>query len=252
MRKKLRALAGVGSLLSRHNSNPKIAKAEKLLGVRTAVLHLAPGNMSGIEVCPSRSPGCTAACLHFAGAPIHQNQKDRTRIARTHFLFRHKDLFFDLMKLELVSHVKAADKAGLRPAVRLNGTSDLPWERLKGDDGILMEQFPDVQFYDYTAIINRLRAPLPPNYHLTFSVKEDNLAETLEAIERGFNVAAVFPSDDIPDRFLGLPVIDGDEHDYRPADPPGSVIGLKYKGHKAVTDRSGFVIRGEADERLAA
>jgi hypothetical protein len=35
-------------------------------------------------------------------------------------------------------------------------------------------------------------------------------------------------------------VIDGDEHDYRPADDKGVIVGLRAKG-KAIKDKSGFV-----------
>jgi len=244
MLKELRAQAGVSSFLSRHNSNPKVAKAEQLLGVRTAVLHLAPGNMSGFEVCQSRSPGCTAACLHFAGNPLAQGGKDRSRINKTLFFFQHRRRFMDALRRELANHARTAERRQLHPAVRLNGTSDLPWERIRGDFGTLLEAFPEITFYDYTAVVERLRRPLPPNYHLTFSVKENNLAESLEAAHRGFNLAAVF-DDALPSYFLGMPVIDGDEHDYRPADPKGVVVGLSAKGRRAKEDTTGFVLGGE-------
>jgi hypothetical protein len=251
MLKALRAQAGVSSFLSRHNSNPKIAKAELKLGVRTAVLHLAPADMSGFEVCPGRSPGCTAACLHFAGNPLAQSQKDRSRIARTRFFFHHRREFMRALQREIQNHAATARRRGLAPAVRLNGTSDLPWERVRGDFGTLMETFPEISFYDYTAVIQRLRAPLPANYNLTFSLKENNLPEALEALELGFNVAAVF--DALPERYFGRPVIDGDEHDYRPSDPANVIVGLRAKGTKARSDASGFVSRSEqAIIRLAA
>ena len=244
--KELKARHGVTSLRSSHNSNPKVAKAEKKLGIRTAVLHLAPADMSGHEVCPNRSPGCTAACLHFAGAQHYQTNKDKARVARTRFFFKYRELFIERLAIEIAKHERAAIKQGLKPAVRLNGTSDLAWERLKGADGkTIVERFPAVQFYDYTAVINRLRRPLPANYHLTFSLKENNMAHALEAKALGFNVAAVFV-DTLPERLFGLPVIDGDEHDYRPADPRGCIVGLKVKGNKGKADQSGFVLGYEA------
>jgi hypothetical protein len=46
------------TLLSAYNANPKVAKNEKL-GKAGAVLHLAPANMSGYEVCQ----GCRQPCL---------------------------------------------------------------------------------------------------------------------------------------------------------------------------------------------
>ena len=45
---------------------------------------------------------------------------------------------------------------------------------------------------------------------------------------KGYNVAAVM--DEMPDRFLGHRVIDGDEHDLRFLDPNPVVVRLKPKG----------------------
>src|SRR3546814_7678824 len=124
----LRARAGVRSLLSALGANPKGAKNDKL-GVSTAVLHLAPGNMAGHEVCPKRSPGCSAACLHFAGNPAHQSKKDKARIKRTRLLFEDRNLFMNILVLEIAMHSLRAKRKNLGSAVRLNGTSDIVWER---------------------------------------------------------------------------------------------------------------------------
>ena len=68
--------------------------------------------------------------------------------------------------------------------------------------------------------------------------------DTLNAVLQGFNVAVVFENK-LPEFFelagRRLSVIDGDEHDYRPADPKGVVVGLKVKGVKGKADTSGFV-----------
>lgn len=241
------------NLLSKHNSNPKIAKAENKLDVRTAVLHLAPANLSGYEVCPARSVGCTAACLHYAGAPIYRSNKDRARIARTKLFFEHREDFMLQLRKEIAAHERAAQRRNQHPAVRLNGTSDLAWERIKASYGTIVDAFPGVTFYDYTAVINRLRSDLPLNYHLTFSLKEDNMKDAIEAIDRGFNVAVVFEDGNFPDTFLGLPVIDGDDHDFRPTDPYRCIVGLSAKGSKGKADTSGFVQHsGSHTMKLAA
>jgi hypothetical protein len=62
-----------------------------------------------------------------------------------------------------------AAQAGFKFAVRLNGTSDLPWFKYKVDGGgSLMDLHPDVQFYDYTKVLNYLDHD-KKNYHVTFS-----------------------------------------------------------------------------------
>lgn len=265
--KALRERAGVRTLLSNENSNPKTAKNQKV-GYHTAVLHLAPGNMSGHEVCPKRSPGCSAACLHFAGNPLYQDVKTTARIARTKLYFRDRNLFMNLLALELSSHVKRAKKLGLKPAVRLNGTSDICFEikkfilfpevaaKIAGGNKKatnIVDMFPRIMFYDYTAV---LRGPTPKNYHLTFSMKENNPEDVLAALSKGLNIAVVFPSSTLPETFnIGgreLPVVNGDEHDFRPLDTTPCVVGLRAKGSLGKQDSSGFVIRDESPRDLLA
>lgn len=238
----LRARAGIHSLLSRPDANPKVAKNQKI-GALTTVLHLAPGNMSGREVCPKRSPGCSAACLHFAGNPAQYDHKTKARLKKTELFFRDRKLFLQILALELEAHQRAAARKGMKAAARLNGTSDIVWEKY----GII-DQFPDISFYDYTKIPRRTP---PANYHLTFSESEINALEVQVEMARGFNIATVF-IDKLPEFHRGRPVISGDEHDYRPADGRGVVVGLVAKGKLAKADESGFVSRNTASEVLAA
>lgn len=254
----LRRQAGVRSLLSALNSNPKILKNDKL-GVSTGVLHLAPGNMSGHEVCPKRSPGCSAACLHFAGSPAYLSGKTKARIARTKLLFADRNLFMNILALEIAEHIARATKENFEPALRLNGTSDIVWERknfilwpqtieiLRASNvetdlnaKNIISLFPTTSFYDYTAIAGRTPGS---NYHLTFSLKEQNMNDVRAEMQRGLNIAAVFPTKVLPATLFGREVIDGDEHDYRPADPVGIIVGLKAKGVKGKADASGFIYR---------
>jgi len=254
----LRRKAGVRSLLSTDNSNPKVAKNIKL-GYETAVLHLAPANMSGREVCPKRSPGCTAACLHYAGSPAFMQVKNESRIRKTRLFFEDRDLFMNILALEMLQHLK---KHGSKAAFRLNATSDICWEAkkfnlfsgvpLSGDT--IISCFPtDTIFYDYTAIPNRR---VPANYDLTFSLKEQNMNDAILARKAGLNVAVVFFDSDLPETFaIGdevLPVIDGDETDFRPADRRNCVVGLKAKGVKGRADETGFVQHKSSRLLLAA
>jgi hypothetical protein len=236
---------GVTSLLSDPDANPKL---EKSLGLRaySAPLHLAPAKLSGYEVCPKATAGCRAACLHTAGNPVYMRGKTQARIARTRFYFEDRQSFMVMLWAEIRAHAAKAVRLGMNvAAVRLNATSDIPWERvpLSNDDVTLpniMAAFPHVQFYDYTKRANRV---VPPNYHLTFSLAEDNDADAYRVLQGGWNVAAVFNvkrGKPLPARYKNWPVIDGDTHDYRPADPRGVIIGLRAKG-QAIGDTSGFV-----------
>jgi hypothetical protein len=132
-----------------------------------------------------------------------------------------------------------ATKLGLTPVFRLNGTSDLSWEKYTINDKNLFELFPTVQFYDYTKVLGR-KVSQYKNYFLIFSKADGNDSDVAEAILQGMNVAAVF--DAVPEGYMGRPVIDADEHDLRFLDAKGVIAGLKAKG-RAKKDYSGFVIR---------
>lgn len=237
-------------LLSQPNANPKLAKNLKKK-VLTAPLHLAPYDLSGYQVCPMASAGCAAACLNTAGRGGIFKKGEKTnmiqeaRKRKTLMYFENRDEFMNLLVKDIQALERKAKKEKMQCGVRLNATSDIPWERVKVQGHAnIMEMFPKVQFYDYTKRHNRKN--LPKNYHLTYSLAEDNDDRAEVAYANGMNIAAVFRKD-LPDTFqLGkfkVPVIDGDEHDFRPLDPKGVIVGLKAKGD-ARTDTSGFVREG--------
>ena len=128
--------------------NAKIVKGEKL-GYLTKGLHLAPANLSGYEVCHWRSKGCTMSCLNTAGRGRMERTQD-SRIAKTKLFFEQKLDFLAKVAKEITSSVKSAVKKEMTAVFRLNLTSDLEWETIENDKGqTLMNQFPNVQFYDY-------------------------------------------------------------------------------------------------------
>ena len=220
-------------------ANPKIQKGTKL-GYLSFILHLAPADLSGKEVCPKRTAGCTAACLNTAGRGgmfkkgENTNIIQQARIRKTKQYFEDRATFMKDLEADINLGIKQAKKLGLTPVFRLNGTSDLSVEKW----GII-EKFPQVQFYDYTKVLGRKVAHLP-NYHLTFSAADGNEADVQRAINNGMNVAMVF--DRVPETYMGKPVHDADEHDLRFLDPKGSIAGLKAKG-RAKKDTTGFVRR---------
>ena len=224
------------------SGNPKTDKNQSVKGLENIVvlhLNLAPADLSGYNVCPMASQGCKSACLHTAGNPVFQAQKDKGRINRARFYMQNRDKFMTQLTRELVNFVKWCDKNKKIGVVRLNTTSDISWENYN-----LFEKFPMLQFYDYTKIQKRAlkfaRGEYPPNYHLTYSLNEDNYDKAVEVLNEGGNIAVVFRKD-LPDTFMGKKVVNGDLHDLRYLDPKNVVVGLKAKG-KAKTDYSGFVM----------
>jgi hypothetical protein len=222
-------------------ANPKIQKGTKM-GYLSFILHLAPADLSGRETCPKRTAGCTAACLNTAGRGgmfkrgETTNMIQKARIRKTEYFFNDRDGFMKDLYQDIVKAKKFADKQGLIPVFRLNGTSDLSWEKYEvGTTGLnLFQLFPTVQFYDYTKVLGR-KVSQYPNYHLTFSKADGNDSDVAEALMQGMSVVAVY--DEIP---AGVP--SADETDLRFLDPKGIMLGLKAKG-KAKKDYSGFVIR---------
>lgn len=223
-------------LLAPGSSNPKMKKMASELGIQAFALSLAPFDVGGLgNVCPFASPGCSGVCSNYAGRGA-MSTIQKARIAKTRFWFSNRDGFLELLNrdLERVNRYKVslASKRGKRAVVRLNVFSDIPWERF-----LNMEDFPEIQFYDYTKIAARL-GNTPGNYYLTFSLSETNEDQARKALKQGFNIAV--PVREKKSTFWDYPVIDGDLHDYRFLDPAGSVIVLKPKG-LALQDSTGFV-----------
>jgi hypothetical protein len=220
-------------------ANPKIQKGTKL-GYLSFILHLAPADLSGKETCPKRTAGCTAACLNTAGRGgmfkrgENTNMIQKARIRKTKYFFEARDYFMQDLYADIQKAIKFAEKQGLTPVFRLNGTSDLSWEKYTINDKNIFELFPTVQFYDYTKVLGR-KVSQYKNYHLTFSKADGNDADVTEALLQGMSVVAVY--DEIPE---GVP--SADETDLRFLDPKGTMLGLKAKG-RAKKDYSGFVIR---------
>ncbi len=220
-------------LLTEAASNSKTAKNSKYGRYLSYILHLAPSRVSGTNVCPMASKGCIATCLNTAGRGQF-NSVQAARIRKTKLYVHQRDAFMNLLHTDLCAVVRKANKLRLKAVVRLNGTSDLDWTAT-------VSMYPEIQFYDYTKVIKRIRVSLPPNYHLTFSRSEVNWTDCLEALVSGINVAVVFRGVP-PKAFNGVPVIDGDSHDLRFLDRRAPcIVALKAKG-KAKRDQSGFVV----------
>lgn len=164
----------------------------------------------------------------------------QARIRKTKEFFADREGFMTQLVKDIELGIKQAAKLGLTPVFRLNGTSDLAWEKysVKGAKNIF-DLFPTVTFYDYTKVLGRKVKDIP-NYHLTFSAADGNDADVVKAVAQGMNVAAVF--DKLPESYMGREVINADEHDLRFLDPMGVIAGLKAKG-RAKKDTSGFVRR---------
>jgi len=228
------------NLLSPGNTNTKTAKNS----LKTFILYLSPYNLNskGINLCPKASKGCAAACLYTAGRGAFSNVQ-QARQNKTEYYLNDKKGFVLNLSNQIMKEYTKAKKGGYKIAFRLNGTTDIDFVYLLNKyanlDISTLKDF--AVFYDYSKILGKCKKYLNhPNYFLTFSRSETNDKETNEAIKLGVNVAAVF-SGDLPQRYKGAKVVDGDSSDLVMLYNKNVILGLKAKG-RARKDNSGFVI----------
>ena len=137
------------------NSNPKIQKSNTLSDEYwSCILHMHPTNT---RICPYQiKAGCKDACLNTAGLggvfPSIQTARQR----KTDLFLNNREEFMSLLVLDIIKFIGACERKGKKPAIRLNGTSDIPYENIIVEGGqTIFEMFPQVQFYDYTKIPTR-------------------------------------------------------------------------------------------------
>ncbi len=199
------------------STNPKTEKSK----VQTYILHLAPSDLSGVNVCAGAG-NCKKICLHFAGNPVYMTNKQAARIRRTLAFAADKQRFARLIVCAILD--KLAKHKNEPIAIRLNGTSDIAWENV---DFTITPEFAtfcrvkwgailplgkrnifevfnfmrdntgeNVTFYDYTKIRRNWAECRRLGYHLTLSFdgwdNTANLKLCRDALNNGVNVAAAF------------------------------------------------------------
>lgn len=210
-------------------NNTKTIKGAKL-GYKTYIMYLSPytQNSKSINLCSHASAGCASACLFGSGRGGMFSMVENARKKKTEYFLSSRTEFMFQLKAEIEKAVRLNEGKAI-VTIRLNGTSDIPFEKFKVFEGNknIFEIFPNVQFYDYTKNHIRFMKELPSNYHLTFSRSETNHDKAMELLNKGFNVAMVF--DKTPNSFEGFEVINGDNDDLRFLDKQNVIVGLKYK-----------------------
>ena len=173
------------------DSNPKIAKSNKLSDEYwSCIMHLRPVNT---RICPYQiEAGCKDACLNTAGmAGVFPSVQD-ARQRKTDLFLNQREEFMAQLVLDVIKFIKACDRKGKKPAIRLNGTSDIQWEKIIVECGQnIFEMFPQVQWYDYTKIPTRKIKHLI-NYHLTWSYSEASSKYANNFNKVKYNIAVVF------------------------------------------------------------
>jgi hypothetical protein len=237
--------------------------------ILNAVMYFAPSDSGGLgNLCPWATNGCRVVCLGIGSGRMNQGKAaldsrefdwekttvSKAMIWRTTLFMRERPKFRTILDGEIGALRAKAQRQGMKAAVRLNGTTDIVWEKVYPE---LFTKYHDVIFYDYTKAPRSVRINAPANYHLTFSYAETaaNHLNALDWLKAGKNIAVVFDTakgEALPESFLGRPVIDADLDDMRFLDAPGVVAGLRAKG-AAKHDATGFVVQvckvcGECDD----
>lgn len=237
-------------------TNPKTLKNGKVSDSPTLVLHLEP--VTG-GVCPAAG-SCAAVCLHKAGNPLYLEGKTAARRRRSRAWLESRELFVQNLVVE-AARARSRGYVGLR----LNGTSDIAWERQlvylsqelidwvrakvptfrvrePGNYNLIAAMVSlGLQPYDYTKRIDRDWATAAAyGYHLTLSWGGKHDPEVFEVAARHkLNVAAAIAGvgrkKPLPATVTHggrtYPVADGDVTDWRRQDPAGRVhvVGLRLK-----------------------
>ena len=215
-------------LLDTGTSNTKIRKTEKKAdNIRMASLSLMPDEI----ICPwCVKAGCKNLCLKESGFGRFDNVA-QGRQRKTDYWHANQSEFLTQLRNELANFEKLCNKTNVQPVVRLNVLSDIQWERHD-----IPQAFPAI---DKT----------PDNYRLMFSYSGTKAyqPQVKRALKTNAPISVVFT--EMPTnpnyRFLGRPVIDGDQSDLINLNAGKVIIGLKYKRTKASTqsvEQSDFVI----------
>tara|TARA_Y100000590_G_scaffold400298_1_gene484265 strand:+ start:19 stop:822 length:804 start_codon:yes stop_codon:yes gene_type:complete len=233
-------LAESGKLLS-WNSNSKIIKESKNGSqYLTANVSLYPNDNVCLKAVRNL---CKSICLTYAGRGKFSSVQ-KARLQKLKFFENDRELFITILVEEILKFRNFCEKRNLKPAIRLNCFSDIDyskisliWENQYYES--IFQLFPEIQFYDYTKDIDKVKNNTYENYHLTYSF-DGNTSNFLDcqkvkkAFQLGINVAVCFS----PDKYQlwkdhSYLAIDGEISDNRfldPKDKHGFIVCLKAKG----------------------
>ena len=260
------------------NQDPKTIKGTKK-GYITAIIYMSPAELSGKNLCSFSTAGCREVCLNISGRGVF-NYIQQSRFNRARYFITDKINFLNNLTLRISNFIAYAERKELTPVIRLNGTSDIPYENIKIKLNDLLEYkklentkhkkifesfitrdfyieslnimdiFPDVQFYDYTKfpLNKRPKAISQANYDLTFSRAENNEVNALDYMQNNGGRSAFVFSHKLPKTYKGFKVINADKTDLRFLEPKNIISGLIFKGSKKNLNKgidSGFVINNK-------
>ena len=213
-----------------------------------------------VDVCSNATPSCRAGCVvWFGGNPAYTDAKQNAMLKRKAMLIDDPCLFLAVFMRYLNLKSDSCIRKGVLMSSRFNVSSDIKYERVIVQMDDIQTNFSNFAAYfiaktgehidtsdlpmpyDYTKHFDRRR---DLNYHLVYSVTDNDTAKAEQAIENGLPLAIVVDTKrgkPLPTTVrIGkytLPAVDGDEHDYLPEhgrEPHAVLLRYKYNAkHKA-------------------
>ena len=232
--------------------NSKLDKGNKYDFLNLGI-QFAPSFISGFNVCSNASIECGMKCINFTGlGSKHMLNKNnihmvlKARLIRTIIYFEYKEQFKKRVikeinlyrnKVKKLNDNNVNDKE-IKICIRLTVFSDIKWEKTFKE---IFNIFNDLQFYDYTKVLNRNIKHLN-NYHLTISRNEINKDVIKDIPNNKAYVFNIKRNDKMIEYYEDKKVIDGDLHDLRFLDNKNVIVGLRYKGNDKDLNNNKFVI----------
>ena len=179
----------------------KLAECDRLYPITVEM----PKRKRNPDTCPFAGE-CSKVCL-IASGQLGKEDAHFAGYMKTWLWFLHPVVFLRQLILECKKEGKRSAKYGYDFYARLNGTSDIPWEKYIEMDKMVKDFVGLKGFYDYTKWTYKARiksaklgGKLPKHYDLTFSMSEaeeitggkySSEAEAAEWLAQGGRVAVV-------------------------------------------------------------
>lgn len=246
--------------------------------------HGLTGAAMAFNSCPRSTAGCAMGCLTHSGHGGLGITVPAARGRRTLAFLADPSLTARATLWAIGPHYRAARKAGETLAVRLNGTSDLPWHSIGFDVspseviglreryGIEIEPgshtLPEILRgldgainYEYSKhavpVLKKMRAA-GVDVTASFAADRDNgCHEAIEALRHGFRIAVpvdIAKGDAIPAMMtissatdtVRVPCVDGDKSDHRYLDGDSVAVILRTKNSRGADHNISdkFTLRG--------
>ena len=153
-------------------------------------MYLFPHLRTGHNICPYATPSCSKDCLVDTGNLLYPSVR-RAMISKTLLWVYFPEFFLNLLVSEILRFKLESDFSEKKPAIRLNGASDIPWHKYLDLEKIFKDT--GIRFYDYTKYPYRDGLPSRDAYSVTFSISEHpkSWERAFKWLDQGYSAAGL-------------------------------------------------------------